>query len=300
MEVLDKEEVFKKLNVYGLTPIHSVGGMLFKRDDLYLPFKDIPLSGGKVRQAISLVYENYDYIKNECNGTLYTSCSVSSPQGIIVSRVAREFGFKSTLFVGLVTPKSISKNRLLCNVLKTGGLINYETRAGYDNVLTHTINKKRDLGEKFFHVKFGINLENNTKSILDSIGYQVQNIPKDLDYLIIPCGSCITMGGVIRGLMDYGIKPKKVVGIQISGLDNKIHVLENIMGERPYEYDLRISKDYAYSKHLNMSFGSLQLDPLYEAKAMDYLLRYMADDIKGKKVCFWLVGNSSAVRNSIY
>jgi len=38
-----------------LTPVEQHGDMLFKRDDMFIPFKDMPLNGGKVRQALSLV-----------------------------------------------------------------------------------------------------------------------------------------------------------------------------------------------------------------------------------------------------
>ena len=134
---------------------------------------------------------------------------------------------------------------------------------------------------------------------MDSIGYQVQNLPKDLDYLIIPCGSCITVGGIIRGLIDYNIHPKHVIGIQIAGYD-RTKTIEKIIGKDAYEYELRLSKDYLYSRHIHCNVHGMSLDPLYEAKAMDFFRKYMREETKNKKVCFWVVGNSIPVREKIY
>ena len=42
------------------------------------------------------------------------------------------------------------------------------------------------------------------------------------------------------------------------------------------------------------------LDPIYEAKAYDYIMKYLGNDIKDKKVCFWCIGNTIPVREKIY
>ena len=291
MNYLDKYKVLE------LTPVDNIGGMYFKRDDLYMPFEDIPLSGGKVRQAISLIGNNYEYIKNECDGNIYTGTSVTSPQGIIVSRVAKDFGFNSVLFVGNTNPNGILRNPLLVQALEQGCKINYDSVLAYENVLNATIRKQKEKGNKFFQVKFGINLESDPEAIVDSVAYQVQNIPDDLDYLIIPGGSCITTGGILKGIVKYNKHPKKVVCIQISGFDRS-ETVNKIMGDDTYPYEMRISKDYPYSKHINIKLSNgLKLDPLYEAKAFDYMVKYMGDEIQGKKVLFWIVGDSNFVRD---
>ncbi len=46
-----------------LTPIEEYDGVLYKRDDLFRPFPDEELNGGKVRQAINLIYQNLDLIR---------------------------------------------------------------------------------------------------------------------------------------------------------------------------------------------------------------------------------------------
>lgn len=44
-----------------LTPVQSVGGLLFKRDDLYEPFGPGEVNGGKMRQCMMLL----DSVKDE-------------------------------------------------------------------------------------------------------------------------------------------------------------------------------------------------------------------------------------------
>lgn len=294
---MDFEE---RLGVFDLTPVEKQGSMWFKRDDLYTPFEDIPLSGGKVRQAICLVGNSYEYIRDACNGKIYSGTGLTSPQGIIIARVAKEFGFQSVIFVGNTKLQSLVKNPLVLQALQVQGCsFNYESPQAYENNLSSLIKRKAEQGEKFFHIKFGINLERDPKAILDSVGYQVQNIPDDLDYLIIPCGSCITMAGIIRGLVQYNKHPKKVIGIQIAGMD-RTQTLEKILGDdlMKINFELVISKDFpVYSKYERQYLPSGEkLDYLYEAKAYAHMNRHMPEVLDANTL-FWVVGNSCPVRD---
>ena len=290
-------------HVQDLTPVEEHNGIYYKRDDLYTPFDDIPLSGGKVRQAICLIGNNYNYIQTNCNSMIYSSTGMESPQGIIVTRVAKEFGFESIVFIGHSGPKGIRKSKLMMNILTAGGKINYKAKMAYESTLNAEIRKHKEAGEKFFHVKFGINLDSDPESILGSVSYQVQNLPDNLDYLIVPCGSCIMLSGIIQGCEKYNKIPKHIVGIQISGYD-RTKTIENILGSDHIPYEFLISKDYDYHRYVKVEVGGedkkFTLDPIYEAKAHDYMTRHMADTVNGKRVCFWVVGNSIPVRTNIY
>ena len=57
-------------NKNDLTPIEEYNGVYFKRDDLFMPFEDMPISGGKVRQMISLVEDRLVEIKDHYNNTV--------------------------------------------------------------------------------------------------------------------------------------------------------------------------------------------------------------------------------------
>ena len=45
------------MEINDLTPVEEYDGLLYKRDDLFLPFGKYGTSGGKVRQALSLIGE---------------------------------------------------------------------------------------------------------------------------------------------------------------------------------------------------------------------------------------------------
>ena len=46
----------------GLTPVEEYNGIFFKRDDLYAPYGEDFVTGGKIRQCRDLIKTNLDYI----------------------------------------------------------------------------------------------------------------------------------------------------------------------------------------------------------------------------------------------
>ena len=287
---------YESLRIYDITPVEEYNGIIYKRDDKYLPFDDVPISGGKVRQAACLMLNNYDTIKNECNGLVATGTSVNSPQGIVVSRTAKEFGFDCLVVFGATKKETLMRNLMVRWVLDSGARLDYECGIGYDSALNARI-KKISNTIKLFHVKFGINLESNPDAIINSIAYQVQNIPHDLDNLIIPTGSAITDGGILCGLKEYNINPKRVIIVQISGYDrqNMLHKIFNVLDLGYPHYEYVADTTYPYSKNLYIKLNNTEmLDPVYEAKAYEWMIKNI--DYKNEKTLFWIIGNSYYVR----
>lgn len=291
-ELIQKVE---NLGIGKLTPVENHDGMYFKRDDLFKPFQDIPLSGGKVRQCLSLLALKYDYIKENCNNSVVTGTGMTSPQGIIVTKCANYFEMKSCIFIGNTKPESIRKNTLMMNVLYQGGRLNYDSKQGFEVALNATIKRTQP---EAYHIKFGINAQEAPEAIIGSTSNQVQNIPDELDYIIVPCGSCIMLSGILLGIKKYGKRVKNIVGIQIAGYD-RTGTIQNLIKE-DLPYNLLLSKDYPYSRKVKRVVDGILLDPLYEAKAYDYMMKYMLNDINKKKVLFWIVGDSNPVRDKIW
>jgi 1-aminocyclopropane-1-carboxylate deaminase/D-cysteine desulfhydrase-like pyridoxal-dependent ACC family enzyme len=285
----------KALNLGELTPVENHNGMYFKRDDLFQPFEDIPLSGGKVRQCLSLLSLKYDHIKENCNNMVVTGTGVTSPQGIIVTKCANYFDMNSIIYVGNTKPESLRRNTLMMNVLYQGGRLNYDCKQGYEVALNATIKRTHP---EAYHIKFGINAQEVPEAIIGSTSNQVQNIPDELDYLIVPCGSCIIFSGILLGIKKFNKKVKNVIGIQIAGYDRTTTIQNLIKEDLPYK--LLLSKDFPYSKKVKHRVDGINLDPLYEAKAYDYMVKYMLNDIDKKKVLFWIVGDSNPVRDKIW
>lgn len=282
-----------------LTPVEEYNGIYFKRDDLYQPFDDIPLSGGKVRQAMKLVQNQLNNIRQFYNNTVITGTSVNSPQGIIVARVAKEYGVDSILVVGNTSLEALKRNNLMKNAMLYATEIDYASRLAYDNVLSARV---FDICEErlkdYFFIKFGINLDIDKDALVDTVANQCANLPDDLDYLFVPAGSAIMLGGIIKGCRKFNKNPH-IVGIQISGYDRNKTVMDILNHDLTYVYDFVIDHTYPYSVHLDIDVvPGFKLDPVYEAKAYEYMIRHY--DTVHNKCCFWVVGDSNKVRDNYY
>ena len=106
------ERRLEKYGVWDLTPIENED-IFYKRDDLYEPFGSNSVNGGKVRQVISLVSQDLTTIRKHKNNTVITQTQVKSPSGVVIGRVAQEFGIKSILCVGGVDMKNVNNHQQL-------------------------------------------------------------------------------------------------------------------------------------------------------------------------------------------
>lgn len=281
------------MDINDLTPIEEHNGILLKRDDLFMPFKDIPLSGGKVRQCLSLFNDLKSKIRTDFNNTVFAIGSANSPQSIIVTKCAKEFDFNSKIFI----PKNIrSDNVLIQNVLGQGGTINNQAKVGHTSVMKSFI-QKYSVQYKGFIVNYTSNvLESECQNgLLMSIANQVQNLP-DLEYLIVPCGSCIMLSGILIGIRKFRKKIRNVIGIQISGHD-KVQFIKEL--SQTDNFKLIVRNDYPYAKQVKAKIGEVLLDPLYEAKAFEYI-QTNKPELLEKETCFWLSGNSIPVRTNVF
>ena len=281
---------------FKLTPVEEYNNILFKRDDKFIPYKDISINGGKVRQAISLLTKEYDNIKNEYGSTVATATSVHSPQGIIISRVAKEFGFKSIIGIGGL--KDYSNHKLIVKCEQFNSEILILSNFGYNTTLYSKLEQLQK-ERKFFIIRFGMNAYSNPESILDTTSEQVKNIPDKLNNLVIPVGSAITAAGILRGIYLYDKKIKNIYLVQIAGFDRSKTLNSLVSDDLFTHYNIKYTnilyKKHPYSKELIVKFNDNEyLDPIYEAKAFEWL----SDNInyKEEKTLFWIVGNSSLLR----
>lgn len=284
---------YKLLN---LTPIEEYNNILFKRDDKYIPFSDIPINGGKVRQALSLILENLENIKTKFNGTVATATSVHSPQGIIISRIAKEFGLKSIIGIGNHSNlETVCKNHsTIRKSREMGSEIKILSKFGFNSVLYRKLKDLQKINN-FYIIMFGMGAHASRTAIIDSIANQVQNLPKDLDNLVIPVGSGIIMAGILTGLIKYKIYPKRIIGIQIANTDRRKTINDLLPFMFHVNYDFILYNELPYSKFLVMKMNDNEyLDPIYEAKAFSWMLKNI--DYKKEKTLFWIVGNSKGVR----
>lgn len=289
---------YESLKINDLTPVEEYDGILYKRDDRFMPFSDVPVNGGKVRQCCCLFLNNYKKIENDCDSLVATATSVNSSQGLIVSRVANEFGFESLIVFGATKKETLMKYPMVRWMLEFGSKLDYKCKIGYDSALTRRINEI-NYTNRLFHVRFGTKLESDPDAIINSVANQVQNLPDDLDNLVIPAGSAINAGSILCGLKKYNIKPKKIFIVQIAGYNrqNTLHrIFNRLKITLPYpKYEFVADNTYPYSRQLDRKLNDTEnLDPVYAAKAYDWMIKNI--DYKNEKTLLWIVGNSMFFR----
>lgn len=290
---------------FELTPVELHNGVYYKRDDLFAPYSDTPINGGKARQCIALVENNLEYIRRDCNNTIATASSIESPQGLITARVAREYGLKSILAVGggIEADKLVARHSLLKATKEAGCEIRAVNKLGYTSVLYSKLLEMQKL-EKFFIALFYTNLDKNFDSIISTTTKQTYNLPLDkINTIVVPVGGALMYSGILIGLIEQGwLKQKgnRCIGIQIANTGRK-DTIDGILSKRffmqRYSYELLLDPTYAYTKHvkLNIPNTDISLDPIYESKAYEYAIKNGI--LKNDGTClYWIVGNSSLVR----
>ena len=293
------------INYNELTPVELHNGIYYKRDDLFQPYDDIPINGGKVRQCIALVENNLEHIKRDCNNTIATASSIESPQGIIIARVAKEYELKSILAVGGGTDadKLVAKHKLVKACKDVGCEIRAVNKLGYNSVLYSKLQEMQKT-EKFFIALFGINVDSNFDSILGTTIKQVDNLPLDkLHTIVVPVGSALMYSAILIGLQEKGwLKEKgnRCIGIQIANTGRK-DTIDSVLAKRFFmqriKYDFVLDPTYKYHTYVkqNINGTNIALDPIYEAKAHEYAIKNGM--LKDDGTClYWVVGNSGLVR----
>jgi hypothetical protein len=270
-----------------LMPVELINGMLFKRDDLFKPFADLPVSGGKLRQCLTLVLNNLDKIHDEYDSTIATAASVHSPQSVIVARIACQFNLRCIIGHGAKKPLQHEAMRYCRDY--GAELVQLATANAYNSLLYARLSELRE-ERSFFTINFGYDMRAQPESIIEPVALQVRNIPADIDALIINVGSGVSANAILNGIGRYWRgDPTKL----------RIHLIQ------PFDYDRAVVTHlprvyywrggYSYAQRLKLNIGPIDLDEIYEAKAYDFMCR-MKNYFEAARPCFWLIGNSNGLR----
>lgn len=283
---------------HAVTPVERHGDYWYKRDDLFVPFADMPISGGKVRQALLLLSRARQRIVDDYGGVVLTASGVHSPQGLIVARAARALELACVVFVsgnGKHSAADVAmRHAVMRRVLEVGATLDVSAKLGYEGPLAAAMQRWRRAHDgRGFVVRFGINLEDDPAAVLASTAAQVLNVPRDVRCIVVPVGAGITAAGIILGVRSH-LSDVRVVCVQIAGLDRRA-TIGRIVGSAPYDWHELVG--IPYSTALLRHVDGFTLDPIYEAKAHDWMLQH--DDVcpRGESL-FWLVGDSTAVRRA--
>jgi len=281
-------------NARELTPIHEHNGIYYKRDDLFKPFPGEELNGGKLRQAINLISSNLDLIRSDYHGKVATTGAIDSPQGLIITRVAAYYNLKSFVAFGNIGEEALRENNFIQQTRHFGGEVKSIYGIAFDDRLMPELRKlqQADEGNNFLIVKFGIDIEKNPCGI-DCIADQVENLPDDLVNLVIPAGSGITSGAILRGIKKFNKKVKNIYIVHVSGKDRQ-ETIDKIAPGAEYKYYADKTYKIHHIKRRVRVREDFYLDSIYEAKAYEWMLKNVYYD--SEKTLFWVVGNANFYR----
>jgi len=269
-----------------LTPVEKRNGIYLKRDDLYQPFGEGTVNGGKLRQCMALI----DHIKDDHYDGVISCCSVYSPQSPITSAVAKHYGMKAVICYGGTTEERLKRFRMCAIAKRYGAELRIISKSGIHNILYQKA-KSIAKAENLFVVDYGFNIIDYPEVMYTAVSRQVENIPDNLDNLVIVCGSGITSIGVMLGLKEYNKKVKRVYLVATApNREKKINdALESAGAMRKYVViDLFHQEGFKYERGLVADIDGIALHPNYEAKAYAWLL----DNIPAEQnTLLWIVGS---------
>ncbi len=304
-----------------LTPVERVGNLRFKREDKFAPLGYGGINGSKVRQAIWLIHR---YVRTAPNpvGILSTS-SFNSPQISAASVIGRHYGLDVVHVVGAAGPGTMKANSKYPDVeigLAAGARFLYRPRGlARHTVLQARLEKLAETEEfrDYYRLPYNLGPEDDTDAAsieaFHRVGArQVENLPDDMERLVIPCGSGNSTVSVLYGIgrrhaqahnrlknlkeiVLFGIGPCKL-GLLMARLDAIDRVTG--LGVRPIFSDgayviktVDLTDVYEYSRTVHTIYEGIHFHPRYEGKVMKELLSRHPRLVNPGTV-FWIVGSA--------
>ena len=234
-----------------LSPIEKVGNIFVKREDL-ATFNNI--NGGKGRVISQFLKEGI----NQGYTDFVTCGSRDSVQCEMVSFICECYDIKCHLFMPQGKNTSIIES-----ILNNNNTELIRTKVGYTNVIKKWSSDYAQEND-YYYIPFA--LECDTTINVNKM--QVQNIPDEVQRIVVPIGSGMNFISILTGLSEQN-KKIPVLGIQI-GLDPTKNI-QKFLKTTDVPYTI-IKSELAYDKKpKDYHLGDIELNQTYEAKCLPYL-----------------------------
>ncbi len=226
------------------TPVERHGNMWVKRDDA---FSIADVNGGKARTCWHLA---------QGAPGLVTAGARSSPQVNIVAHIAKELGIPCRCHVpsGELLPE--------VQAAAYAGAEIEQHRPGYSTV----INKRArdDAAERGWReIPFGM----ECVEAVQQTAQQVGNLPRNIERIVVPVGSGMSLAGILTGLCNSG-RSIPVLGVKV-GADPTKRLDKYAPQDWRKSCDL-VASGVPYAREVHVEFP-IELDPIYEAKCVEFL-----------------------------
>ena len=283
-----------------ITPVELYDNIYYKRDDYFKPFGDYHVNGGKVRQALIMFEKYIDDIKSKHNNGVITAGSVHSPQSANIAKVAEFHKVKCITCVGGTKPENLDKHHMMRLTKHYGCEIKIVAGHGMSNVI-HA--RMRELAKEngYMVIEQGELLEKNPSEMFYATADQVENIPDELDNLVVSTGVGIQLMGILLGLKKFNKKVKRIHSICVGPTREKhmkryenelLKTQDGMVWDKPESLNLNeftmLSHKSPYGKGHDYMVNGSYIDDIYEGKAYQWMLDNV--DTKNEKTLFWCVG----------
>lgn len=283
-----------------ITPIELYDNIYYKRDDYFKPFGDYHVNGGKVRQALIMFEKYIDDIKSKHNNGVITAGSVHSPQSANIAKVAEFHKVKCITCVGGTKPENLDKHHMMRLTKHYGCEIKIVAGHGMSNVI-HARMRELAKDNGYMVIEQGELLEKNPSEMFYATADQVENIPDELDNLVVSTGVGIQLMGILLGLKKFNKKVKRIHSICVGPTREKhmkryenelLKTQDGMVWDKPESLNLNeftmLSHKSPYGKGHDYMVNDSYIDDIYEGKAYQWMLDNV--DTKNEKTLFWCVG----------
>lgn len=332
---IDRDKIHWEDYLHRLTPIDSFENVRVKREDCFAPLGMGGINGGKVRQLLWVFGKYIAELKGQSGGVLMAG-SVRSPLLARVPVVARHLGLPCHLVIASDPELSSTKNESVKIARRMQATFS-RCPVGYNPALQRMAARLHEKEEfrRHYLMEYGLSIGGANERVEEFYRFaseQTQNIPEDIETLLLPAGSCNTLLAVIYGLavrrparlrdvILFGIGPNRIAwfeeriktlesvsGVQIGNLFRRDYKHNRPLQEQfnvsaataPYRlahYDLHTTGFAGWGDEMPASIGGLRLHPLYEGKIWNYMQKN-SDEFGGvlrsEHVLLWTVGGEAS------
>ncbi|SVB09290.1 uncharacterized protein METZ01_LOCUS162144 [marine metagenome] len=247
------------------------------------------------------MFEKYiDDIQSKHNNGVITAGSVHSPQSANIAKVAEFHKVKCITCVGGTKPENLDNHHMMRLTKHYGCEIKIVAGHGMSNVI-HA--RERELAKEngYMVIEQGELLEKNPSEMFYATADQVENIPDELDNLVVASGVGIQLMGILLGLKKFNKKVKRIHSICVGPTREKhmkryenelLKSQDGMVWDKPESLNLNeftmLAHKSPYGKGHDYMVNNSYIDDIYEGKAYQWMLENV--DTANEKTLFWCVG----------
>lgn len=294
---MDRNEIRWEDYLGALTPWENRKGIWFKRDDYFAPLGYGGPNGSKMRQLVW-------YVNRFRGGKTHivTGASIQSPQLSMSAIVGQHYGLPARQIV-YSKPETVLNHENPLIAYGFGAEFEYAT-GPYNPIIQR---KVADLTlDASLVVEYGITVPHNkyepeaVRKFHEVGAYQVQNIPDEVERLIVPAGSCNSLTSVMLGLIrdPRNVKELFTIGIgpdKLNWMRERLRYIGVDPESTPFTWRHHSLHDTGFSKYSdhfkNETFDGVTFHPTYEAKMWRWLRTTEAVE-QDNRTGFWIVGSA--------